>query len=501
MAKTEHYHPEVHDVISAVRDIRKEIHKIPGVSATGITHSGITGITGTGIGYQLAVYIEEFDPYLINSIPRIFNGVGVVIKVSGKATALQCTSDSCGCHCPVSGTFNGKYRPIQPGASIENISARNYPCSPGESGICCRVGTLGWIAYTQTGEPVILSNNHVLAYDLPGFRIGRAGDPVIQPGALDSGSDCTDQIGKLTKWIPLADPMESNTVDCAYASINSGVGYNYNSLCDFTIPPSFSSVEPVLGMNIKKSGRTTGCTGETIVESINFSTKVRYSVSGRDVDFVGQFKTSPNFSAPGDSGSLVVVDEGYDCHAVGLLFAGYPDGSAICNRIIEVEKALGISVNGWCDCLAGTCTCSSKPGATPYRSCDEACGGPPPPPPPPPKRYSCSGYRDDVTYCNETPGGTYNSCDECIAALPLIKRTCIGAPDYICEPDEDGSYVDLDACKAECIPPTIKKYRCTGGPDYSCVEDPDGVYDTLKKCNDACLPPECSKLLCSMKLK
>lgn len=525
------YSPEVEALIAAVRDFRKEIHKIPGVSATGITHSDITGITGTGVGYQLAIYLEEFNLDLINSLPRIFNGVGIVIKVSGKATAVGCTRDSCGCHCSPSGTFNQKYRPIQPGAGIENISARDRPCAPGGSGGCCRVGTLGWVAYTQTGEPVILSNNHVIAYDYPGFRIGKAGDPIIQPGALDSGSDCTDQIGKLANWIPIADPMESNKVDCAYATINSGIGYNYNSLCDFSILPSFNSVEPSVGMKIKKSGRTTGCTSGS-VEAIDFSVTVGYDYG--NADFVDQFKTSPDFNAAGDSGSLVVVDEGDPCHATGLLFAGYSDGSAICNRISEVEKALGISVNGWCTCSEDgtTCTCSSTPGPTPYRSCDEACK-PPPPPPPPEKRYGCSGYRDDVTVCSEWEMAPYKSCEECIATLPLIRRTCSGAPDYICEPDEDGSYVDLDACKAGCISPTPKmyrctgspdfacvedpaggydsldacksactgpaRYRCTGAPDYSCVKDPDGAFDTLKKCNDACLPPGCTKLLCSMK--
>ena len=142
--------------------------------------------------------------------------------------------------------------------------------------------------------------------------------------------------------------------------------------------------------------------------------------------------------------------------------------------------------------------CALYPGSGAYAdlaSCQAACKKPPPE-----KRYGCSGYRDGMTFCTESEMSPYKSCDECIATLPLIHRTCSGAPDYICEPDEDGSYVDLDACKAECIPPTTKKYRCTGDPDYSCVEDPDGVYDTLKKCNDACLPPECSKLLCSMKL-
>lgn len=60
-----------------------QIESIPGVVATGITHSGITG---TGKGYQLLVSVETNE--VKNLIPKSIYGIDVITVVTGKAYAF-----------------------------------------------------------------------------------------------------------------------------------------------------------------------------------------------------------------------------------------------------------------------------------------------------------------------------------------------------------------------------------------------------------------------------
>ena len=136
------------------------------------------------------------------------------------------------------------------------------------------------------------------------------------------------------------------------------------------------------------------------------------------------------------------------------------------------------------------CLWDSRGNYNSIAECQASC-------PPPSKRYSCSGYRDDVTFCQEDPMSSYASCDECTAKLPLIRRTCTGDPDYRCDPDEKGTYIDINDCKAKCAAPA-KKYRCSGAPNYTCDEKPNG--DDLATCQAACKQSTCTPLGCSFKL-
>lgn len=106
--------------------------------------------------------------------------------------------------------------------------------------------------------------------------------------------------------------ITTNLMDCALARpvdttmfsdqiLGIGVVRNYRS--------------PELGMQIRKSGRTTGLT-QSIVTLLNATVDVGYE--GRTARFVEQVICEP-MSKGGDSGSLVVDS---DNNAVGLLFAG-----------------------------------------------------------------------------------------------------------------------------------------------------------------------------------
>lgn len=244
------------------------------------------------------------------------------------------------------------------------------PAIPGVSIGHSRVsaGTLGAVIRDRdTGEWLILSNNHVLANGSDGTD-GRCqmGDEILQPGPFDGG-DSSAIIGHLYRFAPLyrhtsapscpvAHVFESllnrcihfirpayrvqilrqnglaNTVDCALARpVNDadilpdimGIGAVRN----------ITEAEP--GTSVRKSGRSTGVT-QGIVLATDVTVRVEVG-SSEYVVFTDQVLATP-MSVPGDSGSLIVTEEN---QAVGLLFAG-SEKVTLFNRIQNVCAALNV---------------------------------------------------------------------------------------------------------------------------------------------------------------
>lgn len=220
---------------------------------------------------------------------------------------------------------NKKLRPAPGGVSIGH-----YKIS---------AGTLGAIVKDKkTGEPLILSNNHVLA-NITNGHDGRSkkGDPILQPGSYDNGDEKNDVIGHLERFIPLK-PNKTlfnpvfNTVDCAVAK---PVNKNAVDNTILGIGKIKGTKEPEADMKIIKSGRTTGVT-EGNVKAIDSIVNVSIS-EDEEALFKDQIVTSP-MSQAGDSGSLILDTEN---NAVGLLFAG-SNKSTVCNKITNVMKELNI---------------------------------------------------------------------------------------------------------------------------------------------------------------
>lgn len=246
-------------------------------------------------------------------------------------------------------------RPAPPGVSIGHVAVS--------------AGTFGAVVRdAETGEMLILSNNHVLANQTDG-QDGRAavGDPVLQPGPYDGGNVAHDTIGHLLRFVPvrpLAEPAPCPVVQGAQRAIHTVLRLLFpahkiqnsgrtpeDNLVDAAvarpvspgvITPSILAVGPVqgvteaeLGMPVKKSGRTTGLTrGEVTALGATVTVGMGGGVVAR---FSDQVVATP-MAQPGDSGSLV-LDEAN--RAVGLLFAG-SDQATVCNRIQNVLEALSV---------------------------------------------------------------------------------------------------------------------------------------------------------------
>ncbi|MGQ3686084.1 MAG: hypothetical protein ACUBOA_13920 [Candidatus Loosdrechtia sp.] len=184
----------------------------------------------------------------------------------------------------------------------------------------------------------ILSNNHVLANS----NDSALGDPILQPGPFDGGSDPVDRIARLSRFIPITfDPpvarsQHNNLVDAAIAE---GQFHDLDRAIHWigNVRGWRRKANVVVGTIVQKTGRTTHYTTGRIT-AINATIDVGFG-GGRVARFRDQIVTT-NISAGGDSGSLVTT---LDNIAVGLLFAG-SSTATILNQIENVRSLLKVEV-------------------------------------------------------------------------------------------------------------------------------------------------------------
>ncbi len=206
-------------------------------------------------------------------------------------------------------------------------------------------GTLGCLSIglqpPRNSRLMVLSNNHVLANS----NDARLGDCICQPGPADGGRCPADQIAILERFVPINFSGGVNYVDCATGwawpdRVRRELIYLSGGQQRF-FRVSSAPVAPQLGMVVGKSGRTTQLTrGE--VRTIAVTVNVGYGGGkvGRFADQIAIRAPSGDFSAGGDSGSLVWQWAG-NLPPVGLLFAG-GGGWTFANRITRVLSALDI---------------------------------------------------------------------------------------------------------------------------------------------------------------
>jgi hypothetical protein len=170
---------------------------------------------------------------------------------------------------------------------------------------------------------------------------------VIQPGEYDGGSSPADDIGTLYDFeeILFCSPTcADNTVDAAIA-LSSTTSLDKRTPSDGYGTPGSTTAPATVGLRVRKYGRTTGQTNGRI-DAINATVDVNYGSPGV-ARFVNQIIIKPgNFSAGGDSGSLIVVQKGGAARSpVGLLFAG-GFGITVANPIDAVLLAFHVEIDG-----------------------------------------------------------------------------------------------------------------------------------------------------------
>ncbi len=220
-------------------------------------------------------------------------------------------------------------------AKKKHRKTQNRPIKLGTSGgnnedqndfFCCS-GTLGALVQNANGIQFILSNNHVIGLS----NKGEIGDPIGQPGLIDVNCDDSraDPVAFLSKKAKFKfGGTKKNKVDAAIAEVIPGAVDPTGSIIDIGIPGS-DPVEAALGLQVKKTGRTTGLRKGTVI-GLDFDILVSIDpecggTNGKTTRFVDQVIVEPNtnkkFVDAGDSGALVVENIGTCPGPVGLLFA------------------------------------------------------------------------------------------------------------------------------------------------------------------------------------
>jgi len=154
----------------------------------------------------------------------------------------------------------------------------------------------------------ILSNWHVLSSGQ-----AQQGHPIHQP------VDSYPALATLDQYLPVS-PSQTNTFDAALADAKLDGLHTISEKIHFTGYFSSEITPPTIGMHVRKTGRTTGLTAASCTA---VGACVRVSYGDFTADFCGQAIFANNrtpFSAPGDSGSLILQDDSFQPTA--LLFAG-----------------------------------------------------------------------------------------------------------------------------------------------------------------------------------
>ncbi len=218
-------------------------------------------------------------------------------------------------------SFDGRVRPAMPGYSIghSKVSAGTFGCL---------VRDLD----SASQQHLLLGNNHVLA----DTNRGRLGDPILQPGPHDGGSDPEDTVAILERFEPIEFGLDGDAYNLVDAAVARPVSSRQvtAAVIGSLIPQGVG--QAFLGDRVLKAGRSTGVTRGRVL-SVN-ATVVVWFPEG-PARFRHQVLTT-FMSVGGDSGSLLM-----DRHlsAVGLVFAGSPL-ITVASHIGDVESALGVRI-------------------------------------------------------------------------------------------------------------------------------------------------------------
>jgi len=327
------------DLRAALSGVRRELLAREHVVAAGIGYKTVSGTRTDDLSIVCSVVKKVPEALLATDdlVPGEIRGIPTDVVETGILRAQLERTD--------------RWRPAPGGVSIGHPSVT--------------AGTLGCLV-RKNGETLILSNNHVMAAE----NAAAIGDPILQPGPYDGGSDPGDRIAVLEEFVPirflstepsdctvartvavLANALayllgsgtrllavrlqeEENRVDAALARPVNPADLSEEILELGTIRAIGSAG---LGTPVRKSGRTTGLTSDEILQ-VDVTADITYG-AGRTARFTDQIMAGA-MSGGGDSGSAVLDAEN---NLVGLLFAG-SDTTTVINPIGHVVDALGIGL-------------------------------------------------------------------------------------------------------------------------------------------------------------
>jgi hypothetical protein len=225
-------------------------------------------------------------------------------------------------------SLTGTYRPAPIGVSVGNANE----CLPGTIGCVLDIGT----------KKYLLSANHVFARQ----NQATIGEDIVQPSRPDADASCappptTLVIAHLSDFQAVVyDGHTPNTMDAAIAEVVDPNNVSCATPAAFYGFPSATIAAPSDRLPIMKVGRTTELTRGAI-KAIHVRVRIVFP-SGK-AEFVEQMLTSRAFGDFGDSGSLVVTDDGTN-RPVGIVIGGTNNGTAIVTPVGPILTRFGATV-------------------------------------------------------------------------------------------------------------------------------------------------------------
>jgi hypothetical protein len=289
----------------------------PGASAY-VERLGFSGLAVQSVGYErgaenpkVHVYVTKGSAASLRKLERTIEGITVQVNNVGNLTVKPQMARSSTRH----GRLYVKDGRIACGSSCAP-TGENYS------------GTFGALVRKIGGQELyILSNNHVLA----ACNHTVVGMPILAPSSMDGRPDLPaprsigrhSEIVELRSGVPDLVPTCRADVALALAEDEAQVS-SWQGCEEDGYDTPIDIVAPFATMMVKKFGRTTGFT-TGVVESYlpaemalpYATTKFTATVWFQDVWTVRA--AEGDFALPGDSGSLVITEDGRQ--AVGIIFA------------------------------------------------------------------------------------------------------------------------------------------------------------------------------------
>lgn len=293
--------------------------------------AGFAGLAVDSVGYTKGAEKEKVVIHVVRGSKKAFSALPEQIEDSELEV-------------DVVGRF--KAAPALPGPS--NLYERGQRIACGSS--CAPstenyAGTLGALV-RRDQNLLALSNNHVFA----ACNHTAEGLPILAPSTADARAGrraptaiaLHDDLVELRSGDPVLVPL--NKIDAATAVIadqNLVSSWQGDDAEGYDTPAQIQ--EPISGMRVKKFGRTTGLTTGIIYTFVPTPWQLAYKAKhfNATVWFTDTWTVRPAddqepFALPGDSGSLVVTEDG--AAAVGLLFAANTRGDRV--RIAPIQDVL-----------------------------------------------------------------------------------------------------------------------------------------------------------------